>query len=119
MNAPWFDPNTFGAWFGAIGGTIGGLLGAGVGTIGGILLPRGKGRGLVMGMLVLMIVLGLASLGFGLVALVAGQPYGIWYGPVLTGLIGSILGGGLVGTMGQIARAVEQRKMAADDLRRS
>jgi hypothetical protein len=119
MNEAWFDPNTFGAWFGAIvgggGGTLGGLLGAAAGC----LAPRGKGRAAILGGMTLFVVLGVAFLAFGLVALLAGQPYGIWYPPLLCGLIFSIVVGGLIPVVRLRYRQAENRRIDAQSIRAS
>jgi uncharacterized membrane protein HdeD (DUF308 family) len=118
MSEPWFDENQFGALFGAIGGggfgTLCGLWGAAAGT----LAPRGKGRMFVFGFGWLMIVLGALSLVFGLVALAAGQPWGIWYGPVLMGILMAALIGSMMPMLRMRYRQAEERKMQAEDFRR-
>lgn len=84
MNEPWFDPNTW-AWLpGTIFGCIAGLWGAGA----GILVPRGKRRSLVLGTGVALLIAAVAFLVAGTAALIARQPYGIWFGLLLPGAIG-------------------------------
>ena len=117
MVDPWFDPNTFGAWYGAIGGSAGGLLGGIIGTLAGVLAPQGRGRGLVLGSMWLSVLLGLLSLVFGLAALVAGQPYGIWYPPLLVGAIMSIVVGCLIPVVQRRYTEAEHRKIDAAELR--
>ena len=117
MAEPWFDPNTFGAWFGTIAGgglgTLGGLLGAAA----GILAPRGKAKAVIVGAWYLTIAFGVAVLLFGVYALVVGQPWGIWYGPVLCGTIITIVMGGLLPVIRMRYRAAEQRRIDAEGLR--
>jgi len=117
MAEPWFDPNSFGAWFGGIGGSVAGILGGVIGTLCGTLLPRGKGRGPVVGSFGAMAVLGLLSLAFGLYALGVGQPYGIWYGPVLLGAILTFLGGLWFFLARRMYAEVEQRRLEAEAIR--
>src|SRR5262245_50769484 len=119
MAEPWYDPNTFGAWFGAIAGSIVGLLGALIGTLAGILAPRGKGRALILGLMGFSCLAGVAMLGFGLYALVVGQPYGIWYGPVLVGGIGAVVFGSLIPVVRQRYAEAERRRLEGEGIRHS
>lgn len=120
MAEPWFNPMTFGAWFGAIvgggGGTLMGIFGA---VCGSYLVPRGKARGFVIGTLSTCTVLGLISLVVGIVAFFGGQPYAIWYPFAISGLTMVIVTGCLIPVMIQRYRAVEQQKIAADAIRHS
>ncbi len=120
MATPWFDPNTFGAWFGAIGGSACGILGGVVGTAAGVLAPRGKGRPWVLGLLWFCVALGLACLAFGLVALASGQPVGIWSWPMYLGGLDAILFGavGIPVVRRRYAEA-EGRRLEAEALRHS
>ena len=117
MAEPWFDPNTFGGWFGLIAGgglgTLGGLLGAAAGT----LAPRGKAKGFVLGAWYAMIAIGVVSLSVGIYALAVGQPRAIWYGPVLCGTIITIVMGSLLPLIRLRYREAEQRRIDADGLR--
>jgi hypothetical protein len=87
MSEPWFDPQTFGMYFGAIGGGVGGSLVGILGGVTGMLAPRGRGRSALTVVWGLFAVAGVASFAAGVVALVTGQPYGIWYPLVLAGFI--------------------------------
>lgn len=117
MSEPWFDPNVFGAYAGATLGILGGILGTSIGILGGVFLPRGKGIGVLKGALIGMTVLGLLLLAAGLYALAVGQPFGIWYVLVLSGVIFSIVAGGNLVGLGFLIRLIERRKMEAKDLR--
>ncbi len=117
MAAPWFDPNTFGMWFGSIAGGVGGSLGGILGALAGMLAPRGKGRPVVMGGFVVFLALGLASLAFGVVAIVNGQPYGIWYPPSLLGLILTLVMGGLLPVVRKRYAEAEARRLDASGIR--
>jgi hypothetical protein len=117
MSEPWFDPNTFGAWFGTIVGGGGGTLGGLIGAMAGILLPRGKGKRLVFGSMFVLMVVGLVMMAIGFLALVDGQPYGIWYPMVIAGVIFGIVNGSLLLGLRSVGREMERRKMEADDLR--
>ena len=120
MSDPWFDPMQFGMYFGAIGGSAAGILGGTLGALTGALAPRGKARTLVVGGWVFLMVVGVASLAMGVVAVIARQPYAIWYplvlmGALLTGLTTSLLFARVLPTY----RAAEARKLAAEELRRA
>jgi hypothetical protein len=117
MSQPWFDENLFGALWGGIGGGVGGSLGGLWGALVGILAPRGKGRGWVIPIGWAFFGLGLLSLAFGLYALVNGQPHGIWYGPVLTGVIFAVLIGCLMPVVYRRYAEAEARRLQAEEFR--
>jgi hypothetical protein len=117
MATPWFDPNLFGAIYGSVAGGVGGTLGGLLGAAAGVLAPQGKGRAWVMAGFGLLVAAGLASLGFGVAALAMGQPYGIWYPPVLVGLI---LPGVVMGVLPAVRKRyaeAESRRIDAEGLR--
>jgi ABC-type transport system involved in cytochrome c biogenesis permease subunit len=118
MAEPWFNEVAFGSWFGVIAGCMEGGMGAALGTAAGILVPRGKGRPWLMAGCVLMSVVGLAALAFGLAALVSGQPYGIWYPPLLAGVLGFLFFLGVPLLRARYAEA-ERRRLEAEALRRT
>jgi hypothetical protein len=96
MSQPWFDELTFGVLVGGFGGGLLGTLGGVWGGFVGMLAPKGKGRGVLIPIGWAFVGVGAASLVFSLCALLAGQPYGIWYstllpGVILTGLIGALM----------------------------
>lgn len=112
MKEPWFDPNAY-AW---IPGTMLGLYGALLGTLMGVLGSRGKARGFVYG---------LHSAGFlacgalalaGVVALLSGQPYGIWYGLLFPGVLGLGILFALRPALRRGYEMAEERRMQAQDL---
>jgi hypothetical protein len=118
MAEPWFDPLQFGILVGAYGGGgLGGLCGL-WGAMAGLLAPYGKGRTFVIGFGWLILVVGIAALIFGVVALMAGQPWAIWYGPVLVGVITVPLIGSLLPMLRMRYRQADERKMQAEDFRR-
>jgi hypothetical protein len=80
----WFD----GATAGIIGGIVGtacGIYGAALGSLAGFLIPRGRGRKFLLGMIVCTNIIGITSILIGISALLLGQPYHVWYGFVLLG----------------------------------
>lgn len=111
MIEPWFPEHY--AWiFGASIGVLGGI----VGTMVGCLAPMGKAKTLVYAVYWFALVASVACLILGIAALIAGQPYGVWYGLALAGFIGSLVFGINYFTMAYAYRAAENRKMAAQNL---
>jgi hypothetical protein len=106
----WFT-DAQGGWVGAIGGGLLGLLG----TLIGLGCFLGRGRRFVLAGLVVIVVIGLACLGAGTAALLATQPYAVYYPFLLLG--GLCLSIGLAGYF--VARrryqALELRRMRAMD----
>lgn len=117
MAEPWFDPGWFGTLFGALAGGIGGSL---LGVWGGLLGTfawQGKHRALVLGGLYVFALVGLAFVGFGVLALAAGQPWGIWYGPLLLGLLFTVLVPMALGLGHRAYATAEKRRLQAEALR--
>jgi hypothetical protein len=112
MSEPWFDPIQY-AW---IPGTALGALGAIFGTLGGILGPRGKAKRLVFGFIGFALAYSAAMLVAGLVALAVGQPYGVWYGLLLPGVLGLVVFGANTPVVVYAYRMAEKRRMEAQDL---
>ena len=114
---PWFPPERFGALAGAFGGgglgILCGLFGAGLSWLG----LRGRGRGLLTVLLACIALAGAAALVFGLAALVAGQPYPIWYPGLLIGVLA--LGGafGMRPLLRRVFEQAEHRRLEAEALR--
>jgi len=112
MNEPWFDPIRY-AWIpGTFLGVLAGTWGAMLGSLG----PRGKAKTLVLGGLFVMLGASAVLLIAGVAALVAGQPYGIWYGLLLAGGIGVIVLGANTPVALNAYRQAEARKVQAQDL---
>jgi peptidoglycan/LPS O-acetylase OafA/YrhL len=103
---PWFSTETA-TYFGAIG------------AICGVMVPKGKGRSFILPMLLVLACLGVVVLGVGVVALVLGQPYAIWYPFMLLGFIPAVVFGSLDPGMKRLYAQAEQRQLEADALRRS
>jgi hypothetical protein len=112
MTEPWFNPSMY-AW---IPGTLVGMAGGLDGTLIGLCAPKGKCKRLVIGLH--LAVLGACSLLLvaGVVALVMGQPYGIWYSLGLPGLLGIVVFGGLTPMVHRRYVEAEMRKSVAQDL---
>lgn len=109
---PWFDPNAW-AW---LPGTLFGCLGGLWGSCAGVLAPRGKARGFVLGFGGLLVVVSVVFLAAAVVAYLGGQPYGIWFGLGLPGLQGVVLLPILMPIVLLRYRQAEERRMTAQDL---
>ena len=109
MSEPWFDPNLYAG----IGGAVVGAGGAVLGPLAGILAPKGKCKRLVLGLHVGLIAVSLGLLVAGIVALAAKQPYGVWYGLLLPGVIGTFVFGALLPVIRMRYRQAEMRKSMA------
>jgi hypothetical protein len=119
MAEPWFDENTFGALYGAIVGGGGGTLSGLWGSLAGTLAPQGKARAFVLGAAWVIVAFGLSQLAFGLFALTAGQPFGIWFFPSLVGVILTLVVNQLIPVVKQRYAEADARKMEAEALRRA
>ena len=119
MAEPWFNEIWFGALYGSIVGGGGGTLAGVLGALAGSLAPQGKGRSLILGGMYAMVGFGVLSLVFGLVALFAGQPYGIWFAPVLAGVIFVSVVGSLVPVIRRRYEEAEPRRLEAVAVRKS
>ncbi|HTU90090.1 MAG TPA: hypothetical protein VMF69_08330 [Gemmataceae bacterium] len=113
MNDPWFEPNRW-AW---LPGTLLGVFGGLWGSLAGILAPQGKARSLVLGLGWLFAGVSLILLAMGMIALFIGQPYGVWYGLGLAGLIGSLVVPPNLAALRRVYRQAEERRMQAEDFR--
>ncbi len=104
-------------------GLLGGILGAGFGcatglwgSLAGFLAPRGKARLFILTFGWSLFGFALVCIALAVVAFVAGQPHGVWYGFGLVGVVGSfILPTGLF-TMHRVYAQGESRRMQAEDL---
>ncbi len=107
MTEPWFDPIRFGSLFAeVVGGVVAVLLGFFL-VVAGVVAGTGKARGLVLGALVVFLGLGILCILFGLAALVLGQPFGIWFPPMLTGGILTVVMGAIRPFLAGIYRGPE------------
>ena len=112
MVQPWFDPNLY-AW---IPGTAIGVAGGAMGTLAGCLAPGGRARSLVMSAWYTCITVCVVLLAIGAVALLQGQPYGVWFGLLFPGADGTIVFGALTPLLLKRYREAEERRLAAKDL---
>ncbi len=113
MNGPWIsNPGIIGAILGSTIGILGGI----IGTLAGVFVPRGKAKKLTLGVNTFAFVLSCISLVVGIVAYLSGQPYGIWYGFSLCGLLGASGFGSGFWVILKRAREAELRKSMSEDL---
>lgn len=116
---PWFEPATFGTYFGAIGGAAVGILGALLGSLGSVWANKGVHRTLVLGAMLALGVAGALLFLTGLAGLFLGQPYGVWYPLTLIGGMAALLFLGLRPVMRRRYDQAETRRMQAEELRRA
>jgi hypothetical protein len=111
MNEPWFDPR-----YSFIFGTLLGVMGGVWGTLMGMFAQHGKAKSFVFGFFWFCLIYSGICLVAGIIALAMGQPYGIWYGLGLAGVIGMLVLGLNYRTMIKVYQMAEARKMAAQNL---
>jgi peptidoglycan/LPS O-acetylase OafA/YrhL len=112
MTQAWFDPNQF-AW---IPGTLYGVAAGVMGALVGWLVPKGRARVGILRAWFTLLAVAIALLFAGTVALVDGQPWGVWYGLLLPGAIGTLVVGANSLVIRNAYRQVESRRLAAKDL---
>lgn len=111
MPQPWFDPSTY-SWIpGTVFGTSLGVLGGLAGTLASL----GRGRKFILTMWGIFTVIAVALLVTSIIAWSVGQPYGVWYGLGLPGLLGVILLPSLYPTITTRYREAEERRIQAAD----
>jgi hypothetical protein len=86
------------------------------GGLAGLLAVQGKARSLVLGFGDLLETLAVGLLAAGVIALLTGQPYGVWYGLGLAGLIGVLVLPFNLRELRKRYREAEERRMQAEDL---
>ena len=112
MIKPWFDPNHY-AW---IPGTAYGLVAGLMGGLVGWLVPRGRARNFILRLWFTVWAIAVALLIVGIVARAEGQPWGVWYGFLLPGAVGTLVVGANSLVILKRYREVEERRLAAKDL---
>lgn len=108
-----------GQWFSAgVSGIVGGVVGTVIGLWGaliGILAGRGKAKVFAIGSANIIIVIGITFGIVGLTALIAGQPYSVYYPLLLIGIIIVVVVGALRKGLPQRYEMLELKKMRAMD----
>jgi hypothetical protein len=112
MSGPWYNADLYG-WI--PGTAFGCLLGLWGGVV-GVLASRGRGRRFVFASHTLLLAASAGLFVLALAGLVTGQPYGVWYGLGLPGLLGLVLLGAALVPMRLRYREAERRAMEARDL---
>jgi len=104
--------NRTASWLGGVLGPLLGIMGAIVGTLSGL----GRGRKVTIGICWCAVVFGVVCLITGIVALAIGQPYVVYYPPLLLGLIGTVVMGSILPTIRKRFSDIELRKMESMDV---
>ncbi len=118
MDPWWTEPGAgiAGAIIGGVGGTVLGGIGGGVC---GPLAAAGKARGFVMGFFWTALIVGAALVITGVVAMIfLDQPTHVWLVLTAPGALFAALSGGLIPAIKKRYTDAEQRKLAAEELRR-
>jgi hypothetical protein len=111
ITEPWF-PIQY-AW---VPGTLYGVAAGGMGAIVGWLVPKGRARqGLLRAWFSLWAVAVILLLA-GVAALLGGQPWDVWFGILLPGVIGTLVVGANSLVILKAYREIETRRLAAKDL---
>lgn len=114
------DPlHATGQWFsarsaGLIGGIGGGLLGL-WGALIGVLSSRGKARGFVLGSANTLLIVGIACIIAGVIALASTQPYAVYYPLLLIGIIVVAVISKLRGALSAQYEQLELKRMQSMD----
>ena len=114
----WWDAQTAGLVGGILGGGLGALAGI-FGALAGTLAPRGIARTFVIGTHVTILGVGVALLLAGVYALLVGQPYHVFFPLLLPGFVICAVMGPLLPVVGSRYRQAEQRRIEAEEIRRS
>ncbi|MCD4820310.1 MAG: hypothetical protein K8S23_16655 [Candidatus Cloacimonetes bacterium] len=112
MNNAWFNPMLYG-W---IPGTFIGVMGGVEGVLIGILASKGKAKKFIFTFHFSLIGISLLLLISGIIALISKQPYGVWYGLSLAGMIGTIVLGSLTPVVLRRFKEAEMRKTMSQDI---
>jgi hypothetical protein len=112
MTTEWFNPTLY-AW---VPGTAYGVLAALMAGLVGYFAPKGRARHFIFRAWLTLWALAVALLAAGMVAQAKGQPWAIWYGLELPGIVGTLVVGLNTFVIHKTYRQVEQRRLAAKDL---
>jgi hypothetical protein len=104
---------------GGIAGSVVGVLGGVLGTVAGICAPRGQCKAFVFGLAIVMIGAGIISLITGVAALLLEQPYGVYYPLLLMGIVCTVVLGSFMPVLRQRYREADNRRLDAEEFRRS
>ncbi len=118
MAEPWWSAD-LGPIIGASSGIFGGLSGAASGAIASFFAARGRRRALVTGLFGVQALAGWIFFAIGVFAWASGQPFHVWFPLGFGGFMFAIVYTPLIFTVTQIYRQAEDRRLAAELLRRS
>jgi len=111
MIQPWFDPNRY-AWIPGTAYACGALI---VAAFVIWLVPQGRARKAIVRAWISLWAVAAALILTGLFALMSGQPWGVWYGLLLPGIIGATVVGANLFAIFKRYRDVEERRLASKD----
>ena len=94
-------------------------MGAAIGCMAAIWVPKGKHKGVVLGLMGSLAAAGLLLVLIGVAALASSQPYHVWYPMLLCGAILGLVCGINLPIVAMRYRQAEMRRMDAEALRRS
>lgn len=112
MTQQWFDPAHY-AW---IPGTVYGVMAGLMGGLAGWLASRGRARTFVLRLWFTLWAASAALAIAGIVAVVVGQPWGVWFSLLLPGAVCAVVVGANSFTILKRYREIEERRLAAKDL---
>jgi xanthine/uracil permease len=107
---PWWSGQQAGL-VGGIAGAVAGILGGLIGCLGGL----GRTRRVALALMFGLAGVGVLALAVGVVALLGGQPYHVFFPPLLIGLVVTVTTTALIPVVIQRIRADENQRMAAAD----
>ncbi len=117
MTPWWTDPQA--GLVGGIAGSVLGLLGGVWGTLVGFGAPRGRFKPFVFGLSMFLIGTGVLCLIAGVVAVIMGQPFFVYYPLGLIGLISTATIGGQLPMVRRRYQEADNRRLDAEEFRRS
>jgi uncharacterized membrane protein len=104
----WFDPNRY-AW---IPGTAFGCIAVALGALAAWLVPKGRAKKFIVRSWSALCLVALIFLVAGITAFGVRQPWGVWYGLLLPGIVGTaVMGGNLMVILRKYHEAEKRRTM--------
>jgi hypothetical protein len=115
MISPWFNPDHY-AW---IPGTVFGSVALLLGGLAVWLVPQGRAKAFIIKAWLGLWIVAFGLLGAGAFALVARQPWGVWYGLLLPGGVGvCVLGADLLVILKKYREVAQRAANPLDPLKR-
>jgi len=116
---PWWDASFSNTLGGIVGSTIGVVFGAIGGGVGGPLAGRGQAKTFVLGMFWSGTAVGVALVLATVVAALLGQPFHVWQWMLICGVVLASVNAVVLPQLHRAYRVAEERRLAAEELRRS